>query len=135
MGERRRKKIPLPFCCCFLLSFSLPGLKAADRTSVQNEWMEEKIPVIVATISFGMGVDKANVRCVRLSVVHHQKGKPQSPCSLSHLTQMPDKHLLNPTNQSWRYFILEAGKTNLEGLCKEIKTKAPELPFGSHLQT
>ncbi|NXO59586.1 RECQ5 helicase, partial [Aramus guarauna] len=40
------------------------GLKAAERTSVQNEWMEEKIPVIVATISFGMGVDKANVRFV-----------------------------------------------------------------------
>ncbi|NWQ58847.1 RECQ5 helicase, partial [Neopipo cinnamomea] len=40
------------------------GLKPADRTSVQNEWMEEKIPVIVATISFGMGVDKANVRFV-----------------------------------------------------------------------
>uniref|UniRef100_A0A670HZK7 ATP-dependent DNA helicase n=1 Tax=Podarcis muralis TaxID=64176 RepID=A0A670HZK7_PODMU len=40
------------------------GLKVADRTSVQNEWMEEKVPVIVATISFGMGVDKANVRFV-----------------------------------------------------------------------
>uniref|UniRef100_A0A7M4E9X3 ATP-dependent DNA helicase n=1 Tax=Crocodylus porosus TaxID=8502 RepID=A0A7M4E9X3_CROPO len=40
------------------------GLKAADRTSVQTEWMEEKVPVIVATISFGMGVDKANVRFV-----------------------------------------------------------------------
>lgn len=39
-----------------------PGLKASDRTQVQNEWMEEKVPVIVATISFGMGVDKANVR-------------------------------------------------------------------------
>ncbi|XP_007641522.4 ATP-dependent DNA helicase Q5 isoform X2 [Cricetulus griseus] len=40
------------------------GLKAPDRTQVQNEWMEEKVPVIVATISFGMGVDKANVRFV-----------------------------------------------------------------------
>ncbi|XP_036123736.1 ATP-dependent DNA helicase Q5 isoform X2 [Molossus molossus] len=40
------------------------GLKASERTLVQNEWMEEKIPVIVATISFGMGVDKANVRFV-----------------------------------------------------------------------
>ncbi|XP_006886432.1 PREDICTED: ATP-dependent DNA helicase Q5 [Elephantulus edwardii] len=40
------------------------GLKAPDRTLVQNEWMEEKVPVIVATISFGMGVDKANVRFV-----------------------------------------------------------------------
>ncbi|XP_063473176.1 ATP-dependent DNA helicase Q5 isoform X4 [Symphalangus syndactylus] len=38
------------------------GLKASERTLVQNDWMEEKVPVIVATISFGMGVDKANVR-------------------------------------------------------------------------
>ncbi|XP_059853694.1 ATP-dependent DNA helicase Q5 isoform X3 [Delphinus delphis] len=40
------------------------GLKAPERMLVQNEWMEEKVPVIVATISFGMGVDKANVRFV-----------------------------------------------------------------------
>ncbi|XP_010595257.1 ATP-dependent DNA helicase Q5 isoform X2 [Loxodonta africana] len=40
------------------------GLKAPDRMLVQSEWMEEKVPVIVATISFGMGVDKANVRFV-----------------------------------------------------------------------
>lgn len=66
------------FCgVVYFLLFSFPGLKAADRTSVQNEWMEEKIPVIVATISFGMGVDKANVRCVRLCVVHHQRLKPE----------------------------------------------------------
>ncbi|XP_037834602.1 ATP-dependent DNA helicase Q5 isoform X2 [Kryptolebias marmoratus] len=46
------------FCCCFA------GLKAGDRTEVQNEWMQGKVLVIVATISFGMGVDKANVRFV-----------------------------------------------------------------------
>ncbi|KAJ7316028.1 hypothetical protein JRQ81_002190 [Phrynocephalus forsythii] len=40
------------------------GLKVAERTQIQNEWMEEKVPIIVATISFGMGVDKANVRFV-----------------------------------------------------------------------
>ncbi|XP_014644749.1 PREDICTED: ATP-dependent DNA helicase Q5 isoform X1 [Ceratotherium simum simum] len=40
------------------------GLKPSERTLVQNEWMEEKVPIIVATISFGMGVDKANVRFV-----------------------------------------------------------------------
>ncbi|XP_064423632.1 ATP-dependent DNA helicase Q5 isoform X2 [Latimeria chalumnae] len=40
------------------------GLRNADRTAIQNEWMEQKVPVIVATISFGMGVDKANVRFV-----------------------------------------------------------------------
>ncbi|XP_026180888.1 ATP-dependent DNA helicase Q5 isoform X2 [Mastacembelus armatus] len=40
------------------------GLKAQDRTEVQNEWMQGKVLVIVATISFGMGVDKASVRFV-----------------------------------------------------------------------
>lgn len=47
----------------FLTSlFYAAGLKGGDRTEVQNEWMQGKVLVIVATISFGMGVDKANVR-------------------------------------------------------------------------
>ncbi|XP_017567497.1 ATP-dependent DNA helicase Q5 [Pygocentrus nattereri] len=40
------------------------GLKTGDRTESQADWMVGKVPVIVATISFGMGVDKANVRFV-----------------------------------------------------------------------
>ncbi|KAF7659420.1 hypothetical protein LDENG_00298230 [Lucifuga dentata] len=40
------------------------GLKTGDRTEVQSDWMQGKVLVIVATISFGMGVDKANVRFV-----------------------------------------------------------------------
>jgi len=40
------------------------GLKPEQRTEVQQKWMDEEIPVIVATVSFGMGVDKANVRLV-----------------------------------------------------------------------
>ena len=38
------------------------GLEADVRRSVQQQWMDGVVPVIVATISFGMGVDKANVR-------------------------------------------------------------------------
>ena len=38
------------------------GLKASLRTETQDQWMEGRVPVIVATVSFGMGVDKANVR-------------------------------------------------------------------------
>ena len=38
------------------------GLNDKERTGTQTDWMEGRIPVIVATISFGMGVDKANVR-------------------------------------------------------------------------
>ncbi|XP_073712966.1 ATP-dependent DNA helicase Q5 [Misgurnus anguillicaudatus] len=40
------------------------GNPVADRTESQSDWMADKVAVIVATISFGMGVDKANVRFV-----------------------------------------------------------------------
>lgn len=40
------------------------GLKASDRKEVQEDWMAGKFPVICATVSFGMGVDKATVRFV-----------------------------------------------------------------------
>lgn len=43
------------FCLC-------SGLKTGDRTEAQSDWMQGKVTVIAATISFGMGVDKANVR-------------------------------------------------------------------------
>lgn len=38
------------------------GLQNSERNEIQQKWMNETVPVIVATISFGMGVDKANVR-------------------------------------------------------------------------
>jgi len=37
------------------------------RETNQADWMQGRFPVIVATISFGMGVDKANVRYVFIS--------------------------------------------------------------------
>ncbi len=40
------------------------GLKNSERDSIQDEWMQGKTKVIVATISFGMGVDKSSVRFV-----------------------------------------------------------------------
>ena len=40
------------------------GLKDRDRSEVQELWMDGKVPVITATVSFGMGVDKASVRFV-----------------------------------------------------------------------
>lgn len=35
-----------------------------DRLQIQIDWMEGRIPLITATISFGMGIDKHNVRLV-----------------------------------------------------------------------
>ncbi|XP_030029278.1 ATP-dependent DNA helicase Q5 isoform X2 [Manduca sexta] len=40
------------------------GLKTSERISVQEGWSRGEYPCVCATISFGMGVDKASVRAV-----------------------------------------------------------------------
>ncbi|MGI8910408.1 MAG: RecQ family ATP-dependent DNA helicase [Rubrobacteraceae bacterium] len=40
------------------------GLGATERSKVQERFMTDEVPVVVATIAFGMGVDKPNVRFV-----------------------------------------------------------------------
>ena len=48
-------------------TFYHAGLSSDQRREIQDEFMLSKRGVIVATIAFGMGVDKANIR----SVVHY----------------------------------------------------------------
>lgn len=40
------------------------GMKTEERTSVQDWFLAGKQAVVVATIAFGMGIDKANIRAV-----------------------------------------------------------------------
>lgn len=40
------------------------GMGDQERSDVQDAWMAGRVPLLVATNAFGMGVDKANVRAV-----------------------------------------------------------------------
>uniref|UniRef100_A0A6P7GRD3 DNA 3'-5' helicase n=1 Tax=Diabrotica virgifera virgifera TaxID=50390 RepID=A0A6P7GRD3_DIAVI len=51
------------------------GLRSEERRIFQEKWQDGDVPVICATISFGMGVDKATVRFV----IHW--GSPKEPAS------------------------------------------------------
>ncbi|XP_024545306.1 ATP-dependent DNA helicase Q-like 1 isoform X3 [Selaginella moellendorffii] len=50
--------------CKIKTAFYHAGLSNRERVLVQNKWQKNEVQVICATIAFGMGIDKADVRFV-----------------------------------------------------------------------
>ena len=67
------------------------GLPAAKRNKVHEAFQADRLPVVVATVAFGMGIDRSDVRCV----IH-----ANMPKSLEHYQQ-------------------EAGRAGRDGLAAE----------------
>ena len=54
------------------------GMEANDRRKTQEAFAQERLDVVVATVAFGMGIDRSNVRCVLhaslpKSIEHYQQ--------------------------------------------------------------
>ena len=50
--------------CGFTAEAYHAGLESADRRSIQDRFIRDQTPIVVATIAFGMGINKPDVRLV-----------------------------------------------------------------------
>ena len=82
------------------------GMEPDLRRRTQDAFAEEKIDVVVATVAFGMGIDRSNVRCV----IH-----AAMPKSIEHYQQETGR----------------AGRDGLEAECLLLYSAADALRWGS----
>jgi ATP-dependent DNA helicase RecQ len=65
LSRKRVEEIANKLCMKGILAAPYhAGLAAAERDSVQEDFLRDELQVVVATVAFGMGIDKPNVRFV-----------------------------------------------------------------------
>lgn len=74
------------------------GLSASERRRVQNNFMCGELRIVVATVAFGMGLDKSDVR----GIIHYNMPKvgtrwslPPNAASFHHRCRSEGKTLMN----------------------------------------
>ena len=56
-------------CCGIDAAVYHAGKEAQQRNRVQSDWSSGDIQVVVATVAFGMGIDRGDVRCANNIVI------------------------------------------------------------------
>ncbi|MFA6100159.1 MAG: RecQ family ATP-dependent DNA helicase [Patescibacteria group bacterium] len=64
-SRKRTEKIAADLCVNGIKAAAYhAGLKADERTRIQDAFIRDQVPVICATIAFGMGIDKPDIRLI-----------------------------------------------------------------------
>ena len=112
------------------------GMTYSERNEIQQQWIENKLRVMVATNAFGMGIDKGDVRFV----IHYNlpsdlesyyqeagRGGRDGQTSLSIAFNNPiDIHELTRWSKE-KYPPFEQVQTHFEGICKYLNIPLNEV--------